>query len=79
MFLTLMFGFFYKISNSIEILVLGFFAGFFLSPNQSVLIMYASELVFPLDESSSAGYLLAAAQTFGFFFGLGAINTLDKT
>ena len=79
MFSMLILGLFYKITNTIEVIVLGFFAGFFLSPIQSVLIMYASELVFPIDESSSAGYLLAAGQTFGFFFGLGAINILDKT
>lgn len=32
-----------------------------------------------MDESSSAGYLLAASQTFGFAIGLGAISVLNKT
>jgi hypothetical protein len=32
-----------------------------------------------LDESSSAGYLLAASQTVGFTIGLAAISLLNKT
>jgi hypothetical protein len=53
--------------------------GFFLIPLPSILIMYGSELVFPIDESSSAGYLLASSQTFGFIVGFISINVLNKT
>lgn len=79
MFTLLIFAFVYQVSNPAYILTLGGLVGFFLIPLPSVLIMYGSQLVFPLDESSSAGYLLAASQTFGFFVGLISISLLDKT
>lgn len=53
--------------------------GFFLIPLPSILISYGSEIVFPIDESSSTGYLLAASQTFGFLVGFASISFLNKT
>lgn len=49
-------------------------AGFFVIPIPSLCISFASELVFPLDEGSSTGYLFAGSQTFGFV--IGAIITV---
>jgi hypothetical protein len=79
MFTLLMIAYVYQVTNTFYILVLGGLLGFYLIPLPSIMIMYGSELVFPLDESSSAGYLLAASQTFGFAIGLGAISILNKT
>ena len=59
--------------------ILGGLVGFFTIPSPSILISYASEVVFPIDEGSSAGYLFAASQTFGFLFGFGSISFLNKT
>jgi len=50
--------------------------GFFLIPLPSILITYGSELVFPIDESSSAGYLFASSQTFGFLIGFVSIKMI---
>jgi hypothetical protein len=57
---------------------MGGLVGFFLIPLPSILILYGSELVFPIDESSSAGYLLASSQTFGFVIGFISINILGN-
>lgn len=54
------------------------FAGFFLIPMPALFISYASELVFPLDEGSSAGYLFAGSQTFGFLLGFFVTLILDE-
>lgn len=79
MLTLLVFAFVYQVQSDAIIIALGGLAGFFLIPLPSILILYGSELVFPIDESSSAGYLLAASQTFGFLVGFISINFLDKT
>lgn len=79
MYTLLVFAFVYEVTDTVYILVLGGLVGFYLIPLPSILILYGSELVFPIDESSSAGYLLASSQTFGFVVGLASINILDKT
>jgi hypothetical protein len=72
-------AFIYKLDNKGEIIFLGGMVGFFMIPIPSILISYSSELVFPIDESSSAGYLFASSQTFGFLFGFLSISLLNKT
>lgn len=79
MYTIMVFAFVYEINDPIRLTVLGGLVGFYLIPLPSILILYGSELVFPLDESSSAGYLLAASQTFGFIVGIVSINILNKT
>jgi hypothetical protein len=79
MFTLLAFAYVYEVTETAYIIVLGGLVGFFLIPLPSIMIMYGSELVFPLDESSSAGYLLAASQTFGFAVGLASISMLNRT
>lgn len=75
----LILAFVYKMQSLAEIAVIGGLVGFFFIPTPSILISYASEVVFPIDESSSAGYLFAASQTFGFLMGLGSISYLNQT
>jgi hypothetical protein len=53
--------------------------GLFFIPPLSIFIMYGSQLAFPIDESSSAGYIMASNQTFGFLLGFAGIRVLDKT
>lgn len=53
--------------------------GFFIVPTLSMFIMYGSQLAFPIDEGSSAGYIMASCQTFGFILGFSSIRLLDKT
>lgn len=72
-------GFIYHIDSTGQIIFLGGMVGFFLIPLPSILISYGSEIVFPIDESSSAGYLLAASQTFGFLIGFSSISFLNKS
>lgn len=79
MFTLLILGYVYQITKTAYIIILGGFVGFFLIPLPSIMIMYGSELVFPLDESSSAGYLLAASQTFGFLIGVASISFLNRS
>lgn len=69
----------YQIEGTGDLIFLSGMVGFFMTPLPSILISYGSEIVFPLDESSSAGYLLASSQTFGFLIGFGAISFLNKT
>jgi len=47
-----------------------------MTPLPSIMVAYASELTFPIDEGSSAGYLFAFSQTFGFILGIISINVL---
>jgi len=68
-----------KNSNTGELIFLGGITGFFLIPMPSILITFASQVVFPIDESSSAGYLFASSQTFGFLIGLFFTQILDST
>lgn len=75
----LILGYIDGIDNTGEIIFLGGMVGFFLIPLPSILITYSSEITFPIDESSSAGYLLASSQTFGFLIGFGSISFLNKT
>lgn len=75
----LILGFIYKIESTGEIIFLSALVGFFLIPLPSILIAYSSEITFPIDESSSAGYLLASSQTFGFLMGFGSISYLNET
>jgi hypothetical protein len=79
MYTLLVLAYVYRVTSTVDIVVLGGFVGFFLIPLPSILILYGSELVFPIDESSSAGYLLASSQTFGFVIGFISINILDQT
>lgn len=53
--------------------------GIFFVPLPSILISYSSEVVFPIDESSSAGYLFACSQTFGFIVGFSSISYLTQS
>ena len=75
----LIIAYIYKIETTGDIIFLSGMVGFFLIPLPSILISYGSEIVFPIDESSSAGYLLASTQTFGFLIGFGSISFLNKT
>lgn len=79
MYTLLVFAFVYSVTDATYILIMGGLVGFFLIPLPSILILYGSELVFPLDESSSAGYLLASSQTFGFIVGLVSISIMERT
>jgi hypothetical protein len=79
MFTLLILAFVYQVTDTAYIIVLGGLVGFYLIPLPSILILYGSELVFPIDESSSAGYLLASSQTFGFIIGFGSISFLNKS
>jgi MFS-type transporter involved in bile tolerance (Atg22 family) len=58
-------------------LVAGTF-GIFLTPISSIIVSYTSEVVYPLDEGSSTGYLFAISQTFGFAMGVLTINVLNN-
>jgi MFS-type transporter involved in bile tolerance (Atg22 family) len=75
----LLVAFIFGIDNTAITICLAGAVGFFLIPNPSILISYSSEVVFPIDESSSAGYLFASSQTFGFLVGFSSITYLDKT
>jgi hypothetical protein len=75
----LLLGFLFKITSTGELIFLGGITGFFLIPLPSILITFGSEVVFPIDESSSAGYLFASSQTFGFLIGFFSIQILDST
>lgn len=75
----LLLGYYFKVTSTWKLIVLGGFVGFFTIPFPSIVISYASEVVFPIDEGSSAGYLFAASQTFGFLLGFGSISFLNKT
>ena len=79
MYTLLILAYVYQVDKAANIAVLGGLVGLFLIPLPSILIMYGSELVFPIDESSSAGYLLAASQTFGFIMGFASISFMNKT
>ena len=79
MFTVLIFAYVYEVTNQLYIVIIAGMVGFYLIPLPSILIMYGSQLVFPIDEGSSAGYLLAASQTFGFAVGIIAISFLDRT
>jgi hypothetical protein len=68
-----------KIKNTGELIFIGGITGFFLIPMPSILITYASQVVFPIDEGSSAGYLFASSQTFGFLIGLMFTQILNST
>ena len=75
----LVLGYMFKIKSTGGIILLGGLVGFFMIPTPSIVISYASEVVFPIDEGSSAGYLFATSQTFGFIFGFGSISYLNRT
>ena len=45
----------------------------------SICILFSTELAFPVDQASAAGYMLAFSQTLGFLFGLLFTNLLDDT
>ncbi len=79
MFTVLMFAYVYQVTSQIYIIVIAGLMGFFLIPSTSIMIMYGSQLVFPIDEGSSAGYLLAASQTFGFIVGIVSISFIDRS
>ena len=75
----LLIAYIFKVHSTWKIIVLGGAIGLFTIPFPSIVISYASEVVFPVDEGSSAGYLFAASQTFGFLLGFGSISYLNKT
>lgn len=45
----------------------------------SIYVLYSTELAFPIDQSSAAGYMIAISQTIGFLSGLLFANILDGT
>jgi len=45
----------------------------------SIYILYSTEVAFPIDQASAAGYLMAISQTFGFLSGILYANLLDGT
>lgn len=49
MLTLLVFAFVYQVQSDAIIITLGGLAGFFLIPLPSILILYGSELVFPID------------------------------
>jgi hypothetical protein len=51
---------------------MGACCGAFIIPMTSMLMAYSSEVVYPLGEGTSTGYLFAASQTFGFVLGMGS-------
>ena len=75
----LLLAYLFHVTSTWKIIILGGLTGFFTIPAPSIVISYASEVVFPIDEGSSAGYLFAASQTFGFVLGFGSISFLNKT
>lgn len=79
MFVVSVVAFMYLVTKTVYLLILGGLFGFFMMPLLSMFIMYASQIAFPIDEASTAGYLLLSAQTFGFAAGFAAINFLNKT
>jgi predicted membrane channel-forming protein YqfA (hemolysin III family) len=42
-------------------------------------VLYSTEVAFPVDQASAAGYLMAISQTFGFLTGILYANLLDGT
>ncbi len=49
MFTVLIFAYVYQVTNQIYIIVIAGLMGFFLIPSTSIMIMYGSQLVFPID------------------------------
>lgn len=45
----------------------------------SIYVLYSTELAFPIDQSSAAGYMIAISQTVGFLSGLLFANILNGT
>jgi hypothetical protein len=72
-------GFVFQVNTTIYLLILGGMIGLFIVPILSMFIMYGSQLAFPIDEGSSAGYIMASCQTFGFILGFSSIRLLDKS
>jgi hypothetical protein len=72
-------AFIYQVNTTAYLLILGGMIGLFIIPLLSMYIMYGSQLAFPIDEGSSAGYIMASCQTFGFLLGFSCIRVLDKS
>ena len=65
-----MFLYFKVVEEKIWLIIVAGLIGFFEFAVMPTLVVYAAEAVFPIDLSSSAGYLFASAQTFGFLVGI---------
>lgn len=72
-------AFTYQVEKTAYLYVLGGMNGIFMIPIMSIFIMYGSQLAFPIDEGSSAGYINASCQTFSFIIGFAGIRVLDKS
>ncbi len=72
-------AFMYQVNTTAYLVILGGMIGLFIIPLLSMFIMYGSQLAFPIDEGSSAGYIMASCQTFGFLVGFAGIRVLDKS
>jgi hypothetical protein len=45
----------------------------------SIYVLFSTEIAFPVDQASAAGYLLAISQTIGFIVGIIYASLLDGT
>lgn len=62
--------FYMKISATLVVVALGSLLGTVLLPANALLVSYASEVAYPLDESSISGYMIFISQIYSFVLGL---------
>jgi len=70
-------GFFFKVESVWLLIITSILMGFTYYAIPSYFVIYGSQIAFPADQASVAGYLFAIAQTFGFILGLILVPLLD--
>jgi hypothetical protein len=77
--LILNIGFFQNLDSAISLTLISVLMGFTYYAIPSYFVVYGSQIAFPADQASVAGYLFAIAQTFGFILGLILVPLISGT
>ena len=72
-------GFFNNCDSTISLILISVLMGFTYFAIPSYFVVYGSQIAFPADQASVAGYLFAIAQTFGFILGLILVPLITET
>jgi MFS family permease len=77
--MTLCFCFYYQLEQTWQIVLVAIFSGFHGFACPSNMIVYGSQIAFPVDQASIAGYLISISQAFGFVLGLILVPFVTQT